>query len=121
MRTRIAVAAMKEIVTLSIEDIFIRKALWACEQACRRLQDLTEDSELDQHVVEWASKALDALKNEKVHNLWSSAIRRVEDWRDIQPIFDVDESDGGLLAELAKSLKYVVFRRTVSDVVLADI
>ncbi len=99
---------MEEIIALTIGDLYVRKTLGECEKTSCRLQDLTKNSKLEQDVVQWASRTLSAVQNDRIHDLWSNAIPGVVSWRDMQPLFDKWVASGvGVLADLANSLKFV--------------
>ncbi len=54
---------MKEIITLCIEDPYVRKTLGECKRDRARLQDLMENGRLDPYVDKWAACALYAVES----------------------------------------------------------
>jgi len=95
---------MKEIAALTTEDGYVRKALRECENTYFHLQDLTMHSSKPE-IREWASKALDAINNEVVHDLWSKVIPGAVDWHDMQELIDRRfTGDTGEFAVLVNSL-----------------
>lgn len=102
-------AALEEIIALTIADANVRKALRQCEQACqclRNLKNIKLDSNPDSDIAVLASRALDAVENEGVHRLWSNVNFQVPKWQDIQRILAQEiASDKGLPSEPAKTSK----------------
>jgi len=97
-----AIGAMEAIVTLAIEDPYVRKTLKECEKTDPRLSKMKECTEPE--ICEWASKALEAVSNEVIHDLWSRVIVGVVSRRDMQQLLDGSVPSNSALAELAKSL-----------------
>lgn len=63
----------------------------------------------DQNIVKWTSRALCAIEEVHVHELWQGAItgRKVSE-QELQHVTSVT-SDSCKLIEFAKSLKYAIF------------
>ena len=78
-----------------------------CDQIIRLLKDLSSDSKKED-IREWASKAVYAVENEAVHDLWSDVITEPVNLLDMQQLSDgvVDGNDG--LKRLELTRRYVV-------------
>ncbi len=99
-----AIAAMEEIIELTIEGLYIRDVLKECGETRRCLGEMKESSKPELH--EWASIALDAVEIEGVHNLWSKVIKGDVSWSDMQQLLDGNvPRDCDKHTELAKSLR----------------
>ncbi len=101
--------ALKAICALTVEDPYVRKTLDSreCEEILRHLQNLTKD-EFDRNIVQWASSTFSAIESEEVHDLWSNVITKPVSRRDMQQLSNGSVAGNtGVLAELAKSLRYV--------------
>ncbi len=99
---------MKEIVGLTIENHRVRKALGECEKTLRRLRDLTQSSAKPE-IREWAARALDAVNNDAVHELWSNLAPGTNSWHGIQQLVDEGvASETGDLPDLVNSLRFVI-------------
>lgn len=96
---------MKEIVALAVEDPYARKTLREC-QGTRYLTGTTAST--DPEIKLWAPRALFAVEDVHVHDLWSSVIAEPASRNDLQGLCDNRVADeGGQFAELAQTLKYV--------------
>ncbi|KLO16716.1 hypothetical protein SCHPADRAFT_203646 [Schizopora paradoxa] len=101
------IGALEGIIALSVEDPATRATLRDCEQN-RRLTETPIGANANPDVVEWTSRALFALEDNHVHDIWSRIIASPVNREELQILSDdrVAETDGRL-AELSRSLKYV--------------
>ncbi len=104
---------MKEIISLTIGDPDVRKALRDSERICL-LTDMTKNEELDRDITKWASRALCAVENEHVHARWSKVVAGELSEHELQHLLEGSvTSESGELADLARSLRCVFSRMFV--------
>ncbi|KLO16695.1 hypothetical protein SCHPADRAFT_937722 [Schizopora paradoxa] len=108
-RANTAVAAMEEVILLATEDCHIRKTLKECEDELRCLQKRVAAFDSNPEFRKWAQRALCAIRNEDIHELWSSTTAKSTSWPNLRKILEgqvpLDEDNTSRLAMLAKSLK----------------
>ncbi|KLO16696.1 kinase-like protein [Schizopora paradoxa] len=82
--------ALKAICTLTVEEPRVRETLALpneeCVKALCRLEKLEKKRDLGSDVREWASKALNAIQNKAVHDLWSEVITEPVRLEDVQKL-----------------------------------
>lgn len=101
-RSYTAVVAMKELITLSIEDPHARKTMHDSNRISG-LRDMTKS--VKPEISKWASRALRAIEDVDVHNFWSKVLKESFTAHELQHV--LSRSGSGRLADLSNSLKYV--------------
>ncbi len=112
MSVNIRVAAMKEIITLSIEDPYVRKTLKEHKRV-HLVRDMTDINatapKAEKPLGEWASRAWSAVDSDDVHVLWSNMFTGLVTEQEVQYFLDGGIiSDKCKLAPFVESLKYVI-------------
>ncbi len=113
---------MKAICELTVEDPHVRKTLYECKETHwhhdleEMIRNLKSDPGQDKDVFRLASRALQVIdaENDKVHDLWSKVIAEPVSASVMQRLSELKGSVvsySGVLAELANSLRYVVFNK----------
>ncbi|KLO16693.1 hypothetical protein SCHPADRAFT_203362 [Schizopora paradoxa] len=98
------VSALKAICILTVEHPYIRRVWKECNKTCSRLQRLADTSGKPR-IKEWARIALDAIREEDVHMLWSNVITEPIYVCDVEQITNLAACDRADLAELQNTLR----------------
>ncbi len=103
---------MKEIITLSIEDPYVRKTLKEHKRV-HLIRDMMNTGAMapkaEEPLGEWSSRAWCAVDSEDVHILWSKMISGAVTEQEVQHFLDGGViSDRCKLAPFVESLKYVI-------------
>lgn len=101
------VSALKAICILTVEHPYIRRVWKECKKTCSRLQRLADTSGKP-GIKEWARIALDAIREEDVHMLWSNVITEPIYVCDVEQITKLAACDRADLAELQNTLRCVI-------------
>ncbi len=82
-----------------------------CKHTCPRLQRLKRSSH--EKIRNWASIALDAVENDKVHDYWSNVITEPVRKEELQLLKGRAPAIGGELTKLARYVNYFSKKRHI--------